>query len=96
MLENAPAFTVLADAGDNVLAGAPGDSSAILERVLQGEYTNLSGAIPIVDPECVDALAGENGEQITIQVGGKLTPGLSPVDVYGEIVDVVTDSYELR
>ena len=93
---NRPGLTVLADSGDNILAGGPGDSPILLSRALSAENDELCGAIPIVDPSAVDELiASENGEQ-AVRIGGSLSPGFSPIEVRGQVRTVVTDPYELR
>ena len=94
--ENRPGLTVLADFGDNVLSGAPGDSPVLLERALSVENEDLRGAVPVVDAHALDELAaGEEGEQ-AVRIGGSLSPDFSPIEVSGRVHTVVTDPYELR
>lgn len=76
---------VVADQGDRTLAGAPGDSTFILERLLS-RPTGLKVVIPVTDPESV-ARAKEVGlgSEIDLIVGGRTTPGFTPVAVHGRI-----------
>lgn len=77
---------VLGDMGDRVLAGAPGDSTAILAHAL-GRTDKLKGAIPITDPVSVDAATAAGvGSRVTLTVGGRLTPGFSPLEVTGTVL----------
>ncbi len=76
---------VLGDQGDRVLAGAPGDSPAILAALL-ARAPQLRAALPIVDPESVARCraAGE-GAEISLSVGGRLSPGFAPLPVTGRV-----------
>jgi microcystin degradation protein MlrC len=78
----------LADTGDRVLAGAPGDSTTILAHALS-RTDGLTGVIPITDPVSVElaAVAGVGG-RVALSVGGRLTPGFSPVEVSGVVVRI--------
>ncbi|KSV75604.1 hypothetical protein N185_17340 [Sinorhizobium sp. GW3] len=72
---------VLADMGDRILAGAPGDSTAILEAALN-RYPGLRGAASLTDPEGVlMAKAAGKGAPIEIEIGGRVTPGFRPLPV---------------
>lgn len=85
---------VLADMGDRVLAGAPGDSTTILRAAL--EVDGLSGAIPITDPEGARAaIAAGLGSEIDLAVGGRITPGFSPCPVHGRVVHVSSGDFTL-
>lgn len=78
----------LADMGDRVLAGAPGDSTAILEAAL-ARAGRLKGAIPITDPESVQrAIAAGLGKKVTLKLGGGITPGFGPFEISGEVVSL--------
>ncbi|WP_265519672.1 M81 family metallopeptidase [Nitratireductor luteus] len=79
---------ILADMGDRVLAGAPGDSTAILMHALS-RGDELRGAIPVTDPASVEAatVAGA-GARITLDVGGRLTPGFRPLRITGRVLAV--------
>ncbi|RWB96370.1 MAG: M81 family peptidase [Mesorhizobium sp.] len=81
---------ILADMGDRVLAGAPGDSTAIIEHALV-RSDGLHGAIPVTDPTSVEAAAMAGiGAQVTLAIGGRLTPGFAPLTVSG-VVAAITD-----
>ncbi|MDX1745512.1 MAG: M81 family metallopeptidase, partial [Halobacteriales archaeon] len=78
---------VLADRGDVTLGGAPGDSPVVLRRLLERTDTeSLSAAIPIVDPDGVASCMATDDGAVTVEVGGKLTPGFDPVEVTGRVV----------
>lgn len=80
----------LADMGDRVLAGAPGDSTAILQHALR-HPAPLRGAIPITDGDsAAAAIAAGVGARLTLAVGGRLTPGFAPLEVTG-VVTAVSD-----
>jgi microcystin degradation protein MlrC len=88
MITAAPAGRpfVLADMGDRVLAGAPGDSTAILAAALV-RRDGLRGAIPITDPRTVEAAFRTGaGNVITCAMGGRITPGFRPLPITGRIV----------
>ena len=86
---------VLADMGDRVLAGAPGDSTAILEAVL-GRRDGLRGAIPITDPHSVDvAFEAGLGNMVSCTVGGRITPGFRPLPITGKVVRLSSGDFTL-
>lgn len=86
---------ILADMGDRVLAGAPGDSTAILATALK-RSDQLRGAIPITDPESVKTawLAGK-GNSIELAVGGRITPGFQPLTITGKVVHLSDGEFVL-
>ncbi|MEK1851332.1 MAG: M81 family metallopeptidase [Phyllobacterium sp.] len=86
---------ILADMGDRVLAGAPGDSTAILATALK-RSDQLRGAIPITDPESVKTawLAGK-GNSIELAVGGRITPGFQPLTITGKVVHLSDGDFVL-
>ncbi|MEW7009098.1 M81 family metallopeptidase [Lentilitoribacter sp. EG35] len=87
---------VLADMGDRVLAGAPGDSTVILKEVLSRSDT-LTGAISITDPDAVNiAKEAGVGNQINIQVGGKLSPGLSSHEISASVIALSNGDFTIR
>lgn len=70
---------VLADQGDRVLAGAPGDGLHLLERLLASGLP-LRGVFPVTDPDtAAAAIAAGPGAIITRPVGGTMTPGFMPL-----------------
>jgi microcystin degradation protein MlrC len=68
----------LGDQGDRVVGAGPGDSAEIA-RVAAQRFFGLAVAVPVFDPAAVAAAtaAGE-GTEITVSVGGSVTPQLSP------------------
>lgn len=79
---------ILADMGDRVLAGAPGDSTAIIERALM-RADRLRGAIPVTDPTSVEAAAKAGiGARVTLAIGGRMTPGFAPLTVSGVVANI--------
>ncbi|MEO9340369.1 M81 family metallopeptidase [Mesorhizobium sp. SB112] len=86
---------VLADMGDRVLAGAPGDSTAVLAAALR-RRDNLRGALPVTDPSSVQK-AHEWGihRSITLSIGGGITPGFEPLAVTGKIVHLSDGDFVL-
>jgi microcystin degradation protein MlrC len=86
---------VLADMGDRVLAGAPGDSTAILEAVLNAD-DKLCGALPVTDPQSVAiATAAGIGQWVSLQLGGKITPSFRPLSVRGRVTHVSDGNFVL-
>lgn len=77
---------VLADMGDRVLAGAPGDSTAIVAAALE-RGDGLRGAIPITDAQAVKvAFEAGVGNPVCCAVGGRITPGFAPLAITGRVV----------
>ena len=65
---------VLADASDVVSAGAPGESTALLEALIN-DAQGLVCFVPIRDPVAVDALWGcALGDVVDVALGGRLDP----------------------
>jgi microcystin degradation protein MlrC len=76
---------VLGDQGDRVLSGAPGDGTALARLALE-RFPELRIALPVYDPEAVAACrASGMGTEITLEVGGKVTPGQTPLCVTGGV-----------
>jgi microcystin degradation protein MlrC len=77
---------VIGDVGDRVVAGAPGDSTAVLQYLLDHQLT-LKAAIPITDPDAVrKAREAGPGAELTLEVGGAFTPSFRPVRLSGRVV----------
>ncbi len=89
----APESTVfITDSGDNTTAGAAGDGTLVLERLLVHDVPDavLAG---IVDPEAVKACekAGP-GAEITLKVGGKIDTIFSkPLEISGKVLAIKGD-----
>jgi microcystin degradation protein MlrC len=87
---------VLADMGDRVLAGAPGDSTAILAHALR-RGDRLTGAIPVTDPDAAAAaIRAGVGARVTLSIGGRITPGFAPLAVSGVVRSVSDGDYVTR
>ncbi|HET8726763.1 MAG TPA: MlrC C-terminal domain-containing protein, partial [Alphaproteobacteria bacterium] len=87
---------VLGDQGDRVLAGAPGDGNAILRRVLE-RGLDLRMAVPVTDPEAVSVTRSAGvGAEITLSIGGKLTPGFEPLTVTVRVVHLSDGHFVMR
>lgn len=86
---------VMADMGDRILAGAPGDSTVLLTAALD-QFRDLRGALTITDPENVKhAQAAGLGATITLDVGGQISPGLASRRVTGEVIHLSDGHYTL-
>jgi microcystin degradation protein MlrC len=87
---------ILADMGDRVLAGAPGDSTAIIEHAL-ARGNCLRGAIPVTDPASVQAAAEAGpGAHVTLEIGGRMTPGFTPLRVSGIIAGLSNGRFMIK
>jgi len=87
---------VIADMGDRVLAGAPGDSTKILAATLGYEYP-FKAAIPITDPLAVEsARAAGLGSTISLPLGGKVTPGFEPLQVTATVANLTDGRFSMR
>jgi microcystin degradation protein MlrC len=81
---------VMGDRGDNVLAGAPGDQTALLARLLE-RNPEIRVALPMTDARAVDACrAAGVGACIDLAIGGWVTPGARPLPVNG-VVEALGD-----
>jgi len=90
----APETTVfITDSGDNITAGAAGDGTLVLERLLAYKVPDavLAG---IVDPEAVEQCKSAGvGAQINITVGGKIDNVYSkPLSISGKVIRLVPDA----
>lgn len=75
----------LADTGDRVIAGAPGDSTVILAEAIRRGDT-LKGACPVTDAAAVRAAhAAGIGAELSLAIGGHITPGFEPLLVKGVV-----------
>jgi microcystin degradation protein MlrC len=85
----------LSDMGDRVLSGAPGDSNAILAEAMK--RGDLKGAIPITDPQAVTkAIEAGVGAELSVPVGGGLTPGFAPLTVTGRVVSLSDGEFVMK
>lgn len=76
---------VLADVGDNIGAGTPGDSTFILRELIDQGAT--SAVVIIADPQAVETAVGAGvGQQVDLAVGGKCDQFHGdPVQVNGRV-----------
>jgi len=87
---------VLADMGDRVLAGAPGDSTIILKEALMRD-DRLRGAISITDPDAVALVRTIGiGNEVTLDIGGKLSPNLRPCQITATVVGLSDGNFEIK
>lgn len=86
---------VLADMGDRVLAGAPGDGTAILRAALE-RGNALCGALSVTDPDTVKVAwevgVGQCGD---FELGGKITPNFRPLSVRGKVIHLSDGNFVL-
>jgi microcystin degradation protein MlrC len=86
---------VLGDTGDRVIAGAPGDSTVMLQAALK-HPARLKGVVPVTDPESVsNARVAGVGARVALAIGGRLTPGFAPFPVNGTVTHVGDGQYEI-
>jgi microcystin degradation protein MlrC len=80
---------ILSDTGDSVYGGSPGDSTVILQELLQQQVPCLA-FLPIVDVAAVDAaIQAGVGAHITVDLGGKIDNVFSqPVRVTARVAAV--------
>jgi microcystin degradation protein MlrC len=86
-LESGDTTVFITDSGDNVTAGAAGDGTLVLERLLAHRVSDavLAG---IYDPEAVDqCIAAGTGAEVQLDVGGKIDYVYSkPLSITGRVV----------
>ncbi|MDQ3667928.1 MAG: M81 family metallopeptidase [Acidobacteriota bacterium] len=77
---------ILADVGDNIGAGTPGDSTFVLRELL--EQGAVGAVVIIADPEAVsEAIAAGKGQMVHLSVGGKCDAlHGKPVHVEGRVM----------
>jgi microcystin degradation protein MlrC len=77
----------MSDASDVVTAGAPGDSTHLLRRLVEEGHGLLSYAA-VRDPVAVEALwSHAPGDEVALEVGGRLDPdSSSPLPVRGRLL----------
>ena len=85
----------IADSGDNIGGGTPGDGTALLHEILRQGVD--SAFVPLWDPEAAKIAAGKGvGAKVTLAVGGKSDPIYGPpVEITG-IVRAITDGVFLN
>ena len=85
---------VLADSSDSVTGGAYGDGNCLLRMLLEMGYRD-SALLTLTDPEAVAAcFAAGVGSEVTIALGGKLTPQFyQPVTASGRVKTLSDGKY---
>lgn len=82
----------ITDSGDNITAGAAGDGTLVLERLLAHKVRDavLAG---IVDPEAVAYCAASGaGSQVQLTVGGKVDTVFSkPLTIQGTVLSLIPE-----
>lgn len=87
---------VIADMGDRVLAGAPGDSTKILAAVLHHPFP-FRAAVPVTDPDAARlAQAAGIGATVTLTLGGTLTPGFDGLRLSGTVSSLTDGAFAIR
>lgn len=83
---------VIADQADNPGGGAPGDATFVLRWLLDNRITNVAMAL-IYDPDVVRiAMRAGKGAQLTVKLGGKLSPlSGDPVQISGTVTASLTN-----
>ena len=82
----AAGLIILADTGDSVHGGAPGDSTCLLKEMLEQEIASTA-YVPMVDAEAVgQAMRAGEGSEVTLSLGGKMDQVFNkPVEVTGVV-----------
>ena len=76
----------LVDAADATSSGAPGDSNAILRKLIETGYTGRT-LLPIVDEPAVhQAFAAGIGSTIQTTIGGSLDPRFKPLQIVAKVL----------
>lgn len=92
--ENRP--FVLADMGDRVLAGAPGDGNTILETLL-ADPRPFKAALTVTDPLAIETIVAAGiGAEVTANIGGAFTPSFDPIQVTGRVTNITDGEYTMR
>ena len=91
MAQEADSTVFITDSGDNVTAGAAGDGTLVLERLLAHQVRDavLAG---IVDPEAVNlCVEAGPGAELSFSVGGKIDHVYSqPLPIGGKVLRIHT------
>lgn len=92
-LEAPESCVFITDSGDNITAGAPGDTTIFLKKLLEHKVSDAVVA-GITDPENTQTCFARGlGAVVTLSVGGKLdTDHSKPLTVTGEIIHLYTPS----
>jgi len=88
---------VLADSSDGTAGGAEGDSTVLLRGLLESPVPGRC-LLLITDPEAAARCAAAGaGQEITLEVGGKLTPAFfQPVRVTGTVRTLSDGKFQMK
>jgi microcystin degradation protein MlrC len=88
---------VLADSSDGTAGGAEGDSTVLLQALLESPVPGLC-LLLITDPEAVGrCVAAGVGAEVSLDVGGKLTPAFfRPVRVAGRVRTLSDGRFQMK
>jgi microcystin degradation protein MlrC len=88
---------VLADASDGTAGGAEGDSTVLLQALLESPVPGPC-LLLVTDPEAVAACVNAGvGAEVTREVGGKLTPAFyRPVRVTGRVRTISDGRFQMK
>ena len=93
---NTPGTLVVGDFGDRVLAGAPGDSIAVLREVRE-HWPGQRVVAPLTDPEAQAACQRAGlGQPLALTLGGCYTPGRPSITLEGTVRALGDGSYRNR
>ncbi len=71
---------ILGDQGDRVLAGTPGDGTAVLRELLT-DWPDVRALVPVTDPDAVRVASDVGvGGTMSCAVGGRFSEGVTPVE----------------
>ncbi len=91
--ENPP--VAIADSGDNIGGGTPGDGTALLQEIFRQGVD--SAFVPLCDPEAAKLAAEAGvGATVTLEVGGKSDPLYGPPVKITGVVRTITDGVYLN
>ncbi len=72
-------LVILGDQGDRVLAGTPGDGTAVLHELMT-DWPDIRALVPVTDADVVRAAGRVGiGESLRSAVGGRFSEGVTPV-----------------
>ena len=88
---------VLADSSDGTAGGAEGDSTVLLQALLQSPVPGPC-LLLVTDPEAVaQCVAAGVGAEVSLEVGGKLTPAFfRPVGVTGRVRTLSDGRFQMK
>lgn len=85
-------MVVLCDSADSPTSGSTGDSTVILQALLRAGPVQQTVLLNIVDPHVVgEAIAAGVGNEVTVQVGGRLAPTFFTPVAFKGYVRLISD-----